>query len=79
VQLLRRESLARQAEWAREGDERSFVGALEDELRRGPDPEAAERLKQAAPPEQLWLGLERYWRKRAEREQAGAAGAGRPG
>ena len=28
-------------------------------------PEVAERLRQAAPPEQLWLGLERYWRKRA--------------
>lgn len=32
------------------------------------------RLEQAAPPDQLWLGLDRYWRKRAERE--GEEGAG---
>jgi glyoxylase-like metal-dependent hydrolase (beta-lactamase superfamily II) len=29
--------------------------------------DVAERIEQAAPPQQLWLGLERYWRKRAER------------
>ncbi len=28
--------------------------------------EIAARLRQAMPPEQLWLGLERYWRKRRE-------------
>ena len=28
--------------------------------------EVAERLRQAMPPDQLWLGLERYWRKRRE-------------
>ena len=33
--------------------------------------EVAERLRQAMPPEQLWLGLDRYWRKRREAE-AGA-------
>ncbi len=31
-------------------------------------PEVAERLRQAMPPDQLWLGLERYWRKRREQE-----------
>lgn len=30
--------------------------------------EIAERLRQAMPPDQLWLGLERYWRKRREAE-----------
>ena len=30
----------------------------------------AERTFQAAPVDQLWLGLERYWRKRREREAA---------
>jgi glyoxylase-like metal-dependent hydrolase (beta-lactamase superfamily II) len=30
----------------------------------------AERLRQAMPPDQLWLGLERYWRKRREQEPA---------
>ncbi len=33
--------------------------------------EVAERLRQAMPPDQLWLGLERYWRKRREAEQDG--------
>jgi glyoxylase-like metal-dependent hydrolase (beta-lactamase superfamily II) len=33
--------------------------------------EIAERLRQAMPPDQLWQGLERYWRKRRE-AQAGA-------
>jgi glyoxylase-like metal-dependent hydrolase (beta-lactamase superfamily II) len=32
--------------------------------------EIGERLEQAAPPDQLWLGLDRYWRKKAEREAA---------
>jgi glyoxylase-like metal-dependent hydrolase (beta-lactamase superfamily II) len=31
--------------------------------------EIAERLRQAMPPDQLWLGLERYWRKRREAEE----------
>lgn len=35
----------------------------------GEGPEVAERLRQAMPPDQLWLGLERYWRKRREREE----------
>jgi glyoxylase-like metal-dependent hydrolase (beta-lactamase superfamily II) len=34
--------------------------------------EVAERLRQAMPPDQLWLGLERYWRKRRESEETGA-------
>ncbi|MFL5885397.1 MAG: MBL fold metallo-hydrolase [Thermoleophilaceae bacterium] len=37
------------------------VGAVVDE-------ETLNRYLQAAPPDQLYLGLERYWRKRAERE-----------
>jgi len=35
--------------------------------------EIAERLRQAMPPDQLWLGLERYWRKRRESESEGSA------
>ncbi|HEV2075688.1 MAG TPA: MBL fold metallo-hydrolase [Thermoleophilaceae bacterium] len=72
-----RESLRRHAERARGGDESSFVEALEQDLAANVDPDSAARLRQAAPPEQLWLGLERYWRKRGERrttaEQAGSA------
>ena len=32
--------------------------------------EVAERLRQAMPPDQLWQGLERYWRKRREAEES---------
>ena len=61
-----REALRRNAELARAGDREAFLGAVEDELRARADPDTAERLRQAAPPDQLWQGLERYWRKRAE-------------
>ena len=65
-----REGLVRHAERARAGDRDAFLGALEADLETGVDAELAERLRQAAPPDQLWLGLERYWRKRFEREGA---------
>jgi glyoxylase-like metal-dependent hydrolase (beta-lactamase superfamily II) len=71
-----RESLSRQAQLARGSDEPTFVGALEEDLRRAAGEDVVERLRQAAPPEQLWQGLERYWRKREERETAAAGGAG---
>lgn len=67
-----RESLSRHSERARDGDEESFVGGLAEDLRARVDDQVAERLTQAAPPDQLWLGLERYWRKRSEREAATA-------
>jgi glyoxylase-like metal-dependent hydrolase (beta-lactamase superfamily II) len=40
------------------------------ELMHSHGDDIGERLEQAAPPDQLWLGLDRYWRKRAEREAA---------
>jgi glyoxylase-like metal-dependent hydrolase (beta-lactamase superfamily II) len=55
--------LRRWAEIARAGDRGAFLRAVDAELDDG---ETAARMRQAAPPEQLWLGLERYWRKRAE-------------
>ena len=63
------DSLRRTAELARAGDERRFaveLGALIDAQAA----EAAERMRAAMPPEQVWLGLERYWRKRRAREGA---------
>lgn len=69
-----RESLARNAERAHGSDEATFVSTLEDDQRRETDEETVKRLRQAAPPEQLWLGLDRYWRKRDERETAAARG-----
>ena len=65
-----RESLRRNAERARAGEREAFVAALEDELDSLTDREAATRTRQAAPIDQLWLGLERYWRKRAEGDSA---------
>jgi glyoxylase-like metal-dependent hydrolase (beta-lactamase superfamily II) len=60
-----RQSLRRHAELAREGHER-FLEAVDSELDNEVDGEIALRVRQAAPPEQLWLGLERYWRKHEE-------------
>ena len=73
-----RESLERHSRRAHGSDEDTFVAALVDDLHAHNDAEIAERLQQAAPPDQLWLGLERYWRKREQREAA-AAGLGDEG
>ena len=51
----------------REGEE-EFVSRVEQELREVTDPETVARYLQAAPPDQLWQGLERYWRKLGEAE-----------
>ena len=58
-----RERLRRQAEAARGADREGFLAEFEAELARDLEPPEAERLRQAVPPEQVWLGLERYWRK----------------
>jgi glyoxylase-like metal-dependent hydrolase (beta-lactamase superfamily II) len=65
-----RTSLLGNADAARAEGEEDFVRRLDAELRAATDPERAERFVQAAPPHQLWQGLERYWRKRAEKEPA---------
>jgi glyoxylase-like metal-dependent hydrolase (beta-lactamase superfamily II) len=54
------------AQAARDADEETFISWLRAGTRAAVDPESVERLEQAAPPEQLWQGLERYWRKRSE-------------
>jgi glyoxylase-like metal-dependent hydrolase (beta-lactamase superfamily II) len=61
-----RERLRWMAEVARAGERDLFMRRLGTEIERSVDDELALRLRQAAPPEQLWLGLERYWRKRGE-------------
>jgi glyoxylase-like metal-dependent hydrolase (beta-lactamase superfamily II) len=69
-----RVELAHQAELARAHGEDAFVAAVEAHVREAAGEEGiAERYLQAAPAGQLYLGLERYWRKRAE--GAGRAGA----
>jgi glyoxylase-like metal-dependent hydrolase (beta-lactamase superfamily II) len=66
-QLVRvRAELLEHADMVRRGGEEDFVRAMDRELRDATDAEAAERYVQTAPPEQLFQGLERYWRKRAE-------------
>jgi glyoxylase-like metal-dependent hydrolase (beta-lactamase superfamily II) len=60
---------ARLDEWAgraREEGLDSFVAAVRSEIAGQVDAETAAAYEQAAPPEQLYAGLERYWRKRAE-------------
>ncbi len=62
-----REALAAASEWARGGREAEFMAARERTLAGEPE-DVRERADQAVPPDQAWMGLERYWRKRRERE-----------
>jgi len=61
-------------EWAaraREQDLETFAGRVRAEVASYVDPETAAAYEQAASPEQLYAGLERYWRKRAEAVRSG--------
>jgi glyoxylase-like metal-dependent hydrolase (beta-lactamase superfamily II) len=59
-----RDVLVRWSTLAVELDKQAFLERLHDEVARTGDPEVAAAYEQAAVPEHLWLGLERYWRKR---------------
>jgi glyoxylase-like metal-dependent hydrolase (beta-lactamase superfamily II) len=59
-----RAHLREHAEISSHGDREEFAQHLADEVK------GDERLTQAAPPDQLWLGLERYWTKKRERDAA---------
>jgi glyoxylase-like metal-dependent hydrolase (beta-lactamase superfamily II) len=61
-----RTALMNQAERARMKDEEAFIARMEEELLDASDPATVEAFEQAAPPNQLYMGLERYWRKKAE-------------
>jgi glyoxylase-like metal-dependent hydrolase (beta-lactamase superfamily II) len=63
-----RTALLGNADAARRETEEEFVRRLDAELQEATDPETAKSFVQAAPPEQLWQGLERYWRKKADTE-----------
>jgi glyoxylase-like metal-dependent hydrolase (beta-lactamase superfamily II) len=65
-----RERLRDHAQVAERGDANAFASHLASEVAGAGDDEVSERLTQAAPPDQMWLGLERYWVKRREREAA---------
>jgi glyoxylase-like metal-dependent hydrolase (beta-lactamase superfamily II) len=60
-----RESLRRNTELAEQGRE-AFLERFEADIDAHEDPETALRTRQATPPEQQWLGLERYLTKRRE-------------
>ncbi len=55
--------LERLAESSRERDRERFLAGLEARIGAEP-PDLAERVRSAMPPEQTWLGLERYQRHR---------------
>ena len=65
-----RRGLSEQGELARANDEAGFVEALRARLSEHMDPESQRSFEQAAPPDQLYQGLERYWRKREEASAA---------
>jgi len=65
-QLARvRESLRTEADRARELSAEEFAAWSESEARGALDPATADSLLQAAPPDQLGLGLRRYWDRTA--------------
>ena len=67
-----RQRLRNHAGVAAGGDREAFARHLAGEIAGAGDEATRERYEQAAPPDQLWLGLERYWTKRREREGAAA-------
>jgi glyoxylase-like metal-dependent hydrolase (beta-lactamase superfamily II) len=59
---------ARLDDWAalaRELELEGFVSAIQEQIERDGGPELATTYQQAAPAEQLYAGLDRYWQKRA--------------
>lgn len=58
--------LDERAERVREQDREEFIAGVDAEIAGGAEPEIRPAYTQAAPPDQMYLGLERYWRKRAE-------------
>jgi glyoxylase-like metal-dependent hydrolase (beta-lactamase superfamily II) len=69
------------AERARRQDKETFIASVREEIATATDAETAAAYAQAAPPEQIYLGLERYWRKRAQaaREPGAHRAAREPG
>ena len=65
LELVRRR-LRQVAARARELEGQEYERALRAEVAASVDAETAAVLLQAVPPEQQWLGLDRYWRKRDE-------------
>jgi glyoxylase-like metal-dependent hydrolase (beta-lactamase superfamily II) len=67
-----RTSLLGNADAVRGEGEEEFTRRMDAELSEATDSDTAARFIQAAPPDQLYKGLERYWRKRSELEETRA-------
>jgi glyoxylase-like metal-dependent hydrolase (beta-lactamase superfamily II) len=65
-----RKRLREEAELARELPEAEYEQRHRSRVEASADPDAAAELIQCVPPQYQWRGLDRYWRKRAEREAA---------
>jgi glyoxylase-like metal-dependent hydrolase (beta-lactamase superfamily II) len=60
-----RTALVAQADSARLDGEERFIARLEEQMGDATDLATVECFEQAVPPNQLYMGLEHYWRKRA--------------
>jgi glyoxylase-like metal-dependent hydrolase (beta-lactamase superfamily II) len=60
-----RAALVASADRARLDGEERFIARAEDEMSDATDRVAVEAYQQAAPPNHSYMGLERYWRKKA--------------
>jgi glyoxylase-like metal-dependent hydrolase (beta-lactamase superfamily II) len=58
-------ALTESADSARLDGEERFVARIEEGIGEATDPATVECFEQAAPPDQLYQGLNRYWRKKA--------------
>jgi len=67
-----RERLREEAQLARELSEKDYERRHIERVRGALAPDNATEMLQSVPPQYQWRGLDRYWRKRAEREAAGA-------
>ena len=59
-----RAGLRTSADRARGAERDEFISTLEARIDEREDEDVGERIRSAMPPEQIWLGLERYWAKR---------------
>jgi hypothetical protein len=61
------------AELARTHDQSGFIEAIQAEIAAHAGPAIAATYQQAAAPDQLYAGLDRYWRKRDDAASAAQA------
>jgi glyoxylase-like metal-dependent hydrolase (beta-lactamase superfamily II) len=65
-----RARLREEADLAREMDQETYEADLQKRIREAVDPEIFAEVLQAVPSAYQWSGLDRYWRKKAERGAA---------